>query len=44
MASNFGLKEFHEANIVNFMRFSRSQRAISIRSMESAFDDVKNSK
>lgn len=36
------LKDYHEASIVNFMRFSRAQRGISLRTIRAAYKDVEN--
>ncbi|RNA21446.1 ADP-ribosylation factor 2 [Brachionus plicatilis] len=36
------LKDYHEASIVNFMRFSRAQRGLSLRSIRAAYKDVEN--
>lgn len=40
MSSEFGLKDHHETHIVNFLRFSRSQRALSIRTIQAAYKDI----
>jgi hypothetical protein len=42
--SDFGLKDYHETNIVNYMRFSRAQRALSIRTIQAGFRDIQNSR
>ena len=42
--SDFGLKDYHETNIVNYMRFSRTQRALSIRTIQAAFKDIQNAR
>jgi leucine zipper transcription factor-like protein 1 len=34
------LKDHHEAIIVNFLRFSRSQRGLSIRTIQAAYKDI----
>ncbi|CAF0848475.1 unnamed protein product [Brachionus calyciflorus] len=36
------VKDYHEASIVNFMRFSRAQRGLSLRSIRAAYKDVEN--
>ena len=38
--SEFGVKDYHETSIINFMRFSRSQRALSIRTIQAAYKDI----
>lgn len=42
--SDFGLKDYHEASVVNFMRFSKAQRGLSLRSIQAAFKDIENSR
>jgi leucine zipper transcription factor-like protein 1 len=44
LKSDFGLKENHEAHIVNFLRFTRSQRGLSIRTVQAAFKDIEYSR
>lgn len=34
------LKDYHEVSVVNFMRFSRAQRGLSLRSIRAAYKDV----
>ena len=36
----FGLNEIHTAEIVNFLRFSRYQRAHRLKGIECAFQDL----
>lgn len=36
------LKDYHEVSIVNFMRFSRAQRGLSLRSIRAAYKDVES--
>lgn len=38
--SQFGVKDYHESSIINFMRFSRAQRGISIRTIHAAYKDI----
>lgn len=40
--SEFGVKDYHETSIVNFMRFSRAQRNISIRTIHAAYKDIEH--
>lgn len=35
-----GLKDYHESSVVNFMRFSRAQRSLTIRTIQAAFKDI----
>ena len=38
------VKDYHEASIINFMRFSRAQRGLSLRTIRAAYKDVENSR
>lgn len=40
--SEFGVKDYHEASIVSFMRFSRAQRNLSLRTIHSAYKDIEH--
>jgi len=40
--SEFGVKDYHETSIVNFMRFSRAQRNLSLRTIHSAYKDIEH--
>ncbi len=40
--SDFGVKDYHEKSIVNFMRFSRTQRNISLRTIQAAYKDIEH--
>lgn len=42
--SEFGLKDYHESSIVNFMRFSKAQRALSIRTIQATYQDIEHSR
>jgi leucine zipper transcription factor-like protein 1 len=42
--SNIGVNEYHEGNIVKFIKFSRSQRALSIRTIAGAFKEIEKSR
>lgn len=40
--SEFGVKDYHEKSIVGFMRFSRAQRNLSLRTIHAAYKDIEN--
>jgi leucine zipper transcription factor-like protein 1 len=42
--SEFGVKDYHEASIINFMRFSKAQRALSIRTIQATYQDIEHSR
>ncbi len=37
-----GVKDYHEASIINFMRFSRAQRSLSLRTIQAAYKDIEH--
>ena len=44
MPGDLGVKDYHEASIINFMRFSRAQRSLTIRTIQGAFKDIEYSR
>lgn len=40
--SEFGVKDYHESSIVNFMRFSRAQRNLSLRTIQAAYKEIEH--
>lgn len=44
MEAKLGINEHHEAQILNFLRFSRYQRGQRLRAVEMCFEELKNSR
>lgn len=44
LQSSLGVNEHHQSSVVNYMRFSRYQRGLRLKSVIGAFDDLKASR
>jgi leucine zipper transcription factor-like protein 1 len=42
--AGIGLKDYHEQNIISFLRFSRTQRTLNLRTVQAAFEDIQNAR
>lgn len=42
--SDLDVKDYHQASIVSFMRFSRAQRGLSLRTIQATYKDIEHSR
>jgi hypothetical protein len=42
--AGIGLKDYHENSIISFLRFARTQRALNLRTVQSAFEDIQSAR
>uniref|UniRef100_A0A3B3SBM5 Leucine zipper transcription factor-like protein 1 n=1 Tax=Paramormyrops kingsleyae TaxID=1676925 RepID=A0A3B3SBM5_9TELE len=44
MQAEFGFNEHHQNEVINYMRFARSKRALRLKTIDSCFQDLKESR
>lgn len=44
MQADFGFNDHHQNEIINYMRFARSKRVLSLKTIDSCFEELKDSR
>lgn len=44
MQAEFGFNEHHQNEVINYMRFARSKRILRLKTIDSCFEELKDSR
>lgn len=44
MQAEFGFNEHHQNEVINYMRFARSNRVLRLKTIDSCFEELKESR